>query len=334
METLAQPDLFPDARSRPEEDPNSRYTPRNLILGLHRQYRFTVDAASALDAPSSQVIGRFWSRIEDGLFRSWAGERLWVNPPFDDIERWVRKAWLEADAAELIVMLLPANRTEQPWFHELVEPYRDNRPARPLLATPPVEQADLRQFILGNSTPDAEGCWIWQRYTLPKGHGRIRWNDKMELAHRLAYRAWVAEPGEGQVCHRCDVPSCVNPSHLFLGTHADNMRDRNAKGRTARGATAARSLPRETVQRMKQLAEEGVDRSDIARILDVATSTVSRILNGKRWPKPPAGVRSPGVQLQTRFLPGRVSFGHPGNPDGVGAGSPPFGCFLLIWRRA
>lgn len=58
------------------------------------------------------------------------GERVWCNPPYSSIEPWVRKAWAET-AAEVVVMLLPANRTEQGWWMDLVEPYRD-RPGSPL----------------------------------------------------------------------------------------------------------------------------------------------------------------------------------------------------------
>ena len=53
------------------------------------------------------------------------GERVWCNPPYSSIEPWVRKAWAEHGVAECIVMLLPANRTEQTWWRDLVEPYRD-----------------------------------------------------------------------------------------------------------------------------------------------------------------------------------------------------------------
>lgn len=168
--TEIHPDMFPEARSRPEDDENSRYTPRALMLQLHREFRFTVDAASAADAPSSAVIGRFWNKADDGLAKSWRGERTWINPPFDDLEAWVAKAWAEVlrGGCPLAVMLIPANRTEQPFWHKHIEGARDRGPQS-------------------------------------------------------------------------------------------------------------------------------------------------------------------GATLQTRFLPGRVSFGHPGNPDGANVGSPPFGCVLLIW---
>ena len=88
---------------------------------LHRKFAFTIDvAASATNAK----LERFFTREQDGLTQPWAGERVWCNPPYSDLAPWVTKAWLE-DEAELIVMLLPANRTEQQWWQQLVEPYRD-----------------------------------------------------------------------------------------------------------------------------------------------------------------------------------------------------------------
>lgn len=68
----------------------------------------------------------FPTRQVDGLTGSWAGERCWCNPPFSAIDAWVEKAWRSHDA-ELVVMLVPATRTEQPWWARWVEPWRDGR---------------------------------------------------------------------------------------------------------------------------------------------------------------------------------------------------------------
>lgn len=62
----------------------------------------------------------------NGLTGPWRGERCWCNPPFSSIEAWVEKAWRSHDA-ELVMMLVPATRTEQPWWHRWVEPWRDGR---------------------------------------------------------------------------------------------------------------------------------------------------------------------------------------------------------------
>jgi len=83
---------------------------------------FTVDVAAAAH---NAKVPRFYDTATDGLAQSWAGERVWCNPPYSSIEPWVAKAWTEHRAAELIVMLLPANRPEQGWWQRLVEPYRD-----------------------------------------------------------------------------------------------------------------------------------------------------------------------------------------------------------------
>lgn len=79
------------------------------------------------------------------------------------------------------------------------------------------------------------GCYLWHGATNAQGYPRIRWRGKVLLAHRAAYEVhYGVAPGPLLVCHKCDNPSCVNPSHLFLGTPLDNNRDRSRKGRSAR----------------------------------------------------------------------------------------------------
>lgn len=85
-------------------------------------------------APHNAKCPRYFTRDDDGLAQSWAGERVWCNPPFSDLRPWVVKAWQESRGCPVIVMLLPANRCEQRWWQELVEPFRD-RPGSPLRTT-------------------------------------------------------------------------------------------------------------------------------------------------------------------------------------------------------
>lgn len=109
-------------QQRTQDEVDDRATDPQLFAQFHDRFDFTVDAAAA---EHNARLPRYWTRANDGLVQSWAGERVWCNPPYSDIRPWVEKAWrLEAD---LVVMILPANRTEQGWWQDLVEPYRDGR---------------------------------------------------------------------------------------------------------------------------------------------------------------------------------------------------------------
>jgi hypothetical protein len=78
-------------------------------------------------------------------------------------------------------------------------------------------------------------CWLWLAGRNPKGYGRFGMHGSAVFAHRQAYALTVGAIPEGMyVCHRCDNPPCCNPEHLFLGTHADNIRDMTRKGRADR----------------------------------------------------------------------------------------------------
>lgn len=78
-------------------------------------------------------------------------------------------------------------------------------------------------------------CWLWAR-SVTGGYGRVHYLGKDSKAHRVAYLlSRGAIPIGLMICHKCDVRICVRPAHLFLGTHLDNMADRNSKGRQSSG---------------------------------------------------------------------------------------------------
>lgn len=119
------------------------------------------------------------------------------------------------------------------------------------------------------------GCWLWTAGSLPFGYGHIHYNGKQRKAHRvswfLKYGAWPKD----LVLHRCDVPCCVNPDHLFEGTYKDNNRDRDIKGRSGQS-----KLNPELVLKIR--GEKGTT-AEIARKYGVAFNTIASIKKRKSW---------------------------------------------------
>src|ERR1039458_1684911 len=83
------------------------------------------------------------------------------------------------------------------------------------------------------------GCWIWMGAIAGGNYGSMRvTSTTTESAHRVAWKLYKGPIPDGIfVCHTCDVMACVNPSHLWLGTHTQNMRDSMAKGRNRKQFT-------------------------------------------------------------------------------------------------
>jgi len=107
---------------------DDRTTPPEVFGPLHQRFGFTLDVAAS---PDNARCARYYTSADNGLVLPWAGESVWCNPPFSRIRPWVVKAWNEFAKTRGIVMLVPANRTEQEWWQTLVEPFRD-RPGSPL----------------------------------------------------------------------------------------------------------------------------------------------------------------------------------------------------------
>jgi hypothetical protein len=92
---------------------------------------------------------------------------------------------------------------------------------------PPEVRFSQRFVVAGN------GCWIWTRHTDKDGYGILQVAKKVTVkAHRFSYTRFKGSiPTGAIVCHTCDNPSCVNPGHLYAGSHADNTRDKMLRGR-------------------------------------------------------------------------------------------------------
>lgn len=134
------------------------------------------------------------------------------------------------------------------------------------------------------------GCWLWGGYRNEDGYGVVRVGGrgaKLTLAHRLSWTLHCGEIPEGlHVLHSCDTPSCVRPDHLFLGSNLDNIRDRQAKGRSGGGcfqsgdaSPTVRWTEAEILQMRKKRAQ-GQRVKDIAAEYGIQRDYLSRILNG------------------------------------------------------
>lgn len=131
----------------------------------------------------------------------------------------------------------------------------------------------------------ASACRIWQGALDKKGYGiavRLREGERDQQPHRLAWTVAHGPIPEGLwVLHRCDVPCCVRPDHLFLGTNDDNVADMVAKGRQARGVSKpGTKLTDAQIAAIRNAT--GVLQADLASQFGVAQSYISRLRSGKR----------------------------------------------------
>ena len=128
-------------------------------------------------------------------------------------------------------------------------------------------------------------CWEWQAGTFRDGYGSFRVGGKLKKAHRVAYLLSHGNLPDGLcVCHQCDNPACVRPSHLFLGTLADNNHDRAQKGRGINGERNHKAkLTESDVQRIRLLLAEGRTQPSIATEFGINRHHVGHIGSGKSW---------------------------------------------------
>jgi HNH endonuclease len=133
-------------------------------------------------------------------------------------------------------------------------------------------------------------CWQWLGATR-NGYGKIICQADHKrtyvTAHRLAWELFNGPIPPGlDVLHRCDNPACCNPAHLFLGTHSDNMRDREAKGRhnAPRGSNHGRAkLTEDDVRTIRRLVAEGTPQNVLARRYGVTTTILWLLVHRRTW---------------------------------------------------
>jgi hypothetical protein len=127
------------------------------------------------------------------------------------------------------------------------------------------------------------GCWLWTRCVNRNGYGIANWFGKARLAHRISYELHCAPVPPGLfVCHRCDNPTCVNPTHLFVGTAHDNVRDMDRKQRRVTVAPAGERHHNSklTTAAVRAIRASGVKATTLARLYCVTPEQIRNIKRG------------------------------------------------------
>ncbi len=132
---------------------------------------------------------------------------------------------------------------------------------------------------------DNASCWPWLKSTQRSGYGRLAFKGSRMGSHQIAWILVNGPIGNGLcVLHKCDNPTCCNPSHLFLGTNNDNIADRMAKGRSVVGSKHKKSkLTEETVRQAREDRALGLTYTELEKKYGVTRATLHAAISGEAW---------------------------------------------------
>lgn len=142
-----------------------------------------------------------------------------------------------------------------------------------------MSKADIFKRFLSKVKKE-NNCWIWTRCKNYFGYGLFHYKNKAEKAHRVSYELYLGKiPKNLCVLHKCDIPSCVNPEHLFLGTKKDNTQDMINKGRKG----GCHKLTKSEIKEIIDLYTTGkYSQRKIGHMFNTCQTNVSRVIN---WSK-------------------------------------------------
>lgn len=155
-------------------------------------------------------------------------------------------------------------------------------PRRKALRLLPLSESALARFWCKVDKRGPDECWNW---TASKnlGYGQFRLFPNgfpMARAHRVSWSIANGEiPPDKEICHKCDNPACVNPNHLFTGSHHENILDAKTKGRMKNNW----KLDEQEVVEIKALLATGVSQYKIANQFGVSQGMISLIARNRRW---------------------------------------------------
>jgi hypothetical protein len=130
-------------------------------------------------------------------------------------------------------------------------------------------------------------CWPWRGTTPAFGHGQFVADGKVVYAHRFAWQLTNGTVPSGLcVLHKCDVPECVNPQHLFLGSREENLTDMRAKGRGSKPPRLIGTRHHQakvTEQTVRAIRASTDDQLTLSKRYGITRRSVNRIINRKSW---------------------------------------------------
>lgn len=149
---------------------------------------------------------------------------------------------------------------------------------------------DPKFTLLESSTIDhTTGCWVWEKCLNGDGYPVIWVNKKRWKGHRLSFFIFYGQdPGKLLVCHACDNRKCINPDHLWLGTHLDNNRDCINKNRMRHPPNLGEKhgmskFTDDLVRLIRKEYSTGVTQTSLAKKYKCHQATIGRIVTRVRW---------------------------------------------------
>lgn len=145
--------------------------------------------------------------------------------------------------------------------------------------------ADVRGRLEYLSIPEPNsGCLLWLGNVVTFGHGVLRTPSGDVLAHRLSWEFAFGPIPDGLCClHKCDVPPCINPAHLFLGTKRDNNIDRHNKGRTRSARGENHGCAKISEAQARAIISASGTHTEVARRFGLEKSHAWAIRTGRTW---------------------------------------------------
>lgn len=153
---------------------------------------------------------------------------------------------------------------------------------------PPCPRCGLEFVEFWSYVQMTDSCWIWNGYRDKTGYGRMTYEGKAMLTHRLAWIITFGNiPSKKNILHICDNPPCVNPAHLYVGTQAENVRDRVIRGRSNynRGEQCFNSKlnPSKVQAIRRKYSTEKVSTYKLGEEFGVSHHTIRKVVQRRTW---------------------------------------------------